>query len=61
MSEERNGPEMRDGALVHPLIQDWAEFWWMTEEDRAIAFDTRARAYDGEGYKCRPYTRERER
>lgn len=53
MSQEREMPEMFDGVMVHPIIKGWPEFWWMGEEDLAIAFDARARAYGGLGYRYR--------
>jgi hypothetical protein len=40
----------------HPCPLTWAspDFWWMSESDRGIAFDTRARAYGGQGYRYHP-------
>lgn len=61
MSQKGKAPEMFDGALVHPILEAQPEFWWMSEEDRAIAFDARARAHGGEGYIYRPHAHERER
>ena len=61
MPERWRDPEMFDGAAVHPIIENWPDFWWMSEEDRAIAFDARARAYGGTGWISRPSEHGRER
>jgi hypothetical protein len=34
-----------------PLLIASPDFWWMNEQDRSDAFEARARAYGGEGYR----------
>jgi hypothetical protein len=34
-----------------PLLKAAPDFWWMSEVDRANAFEARALAYGGEGYR----------
>jgi hypothetical protein len=36
-----------------PILEAWPEFWWLNERDRSNAFEARARAYGGEGYRGR--------
>ena len=43
-----------DSAHPHPSLENWPEFWWMNETDRANAFEARARAYGGQGYRSYP-------
>ena len=40
-------------AVEHPILHAWPEFWWMGEQDRSDAFEVRALAYGGEGYRGR--------
>lgn len=40
-----------------PILEAWPEFWWMSERDRSNAFEARARAYEGEGYRAWPLAR----
>ena len=54
MADRPNEYDHENEVFKHPLLSDWPEFWWMSETDRAIAFDARARAYGGEGYIHRP-------
>jgi hypothetical protein len=45
-----------------PLLKASPDFWWMNEADRSNAFEARALAYGGQGYRCHPErSRERER
>jgi hypothetical protein len=45
-----------------PLLKASPDFWWMNEVDRANAFEARALAYRGSGYRCHPeLSTERER
>jgi hypothetical protein len=34
-----------------PLLIASPDFWWMNEQDRSDAFEARAIAYGGEGYR----------
>lgn len=43
-----------DGVPKHPILHGWPEFWWMGETDRANAFEARAVAHGGQGYRPRP-------
>lgn len=38
----------------YPLIRANPDFWWMSETDRANAFEARALAYYGQGYCWHP-------
>jgi hypothetical protein len=40
-----------------PLLKASPDFWWMNDVDRSNAFEARALAYGGEGY--REHARER--
>ena len=45
----------------YPLLKASPDFWWMNETDRSNAFEARAIAYGGEGYRGRTHQgRERE-
>ena len=47
-----------------PLLKGSPDFWWMSDVDRANAFEARALAYGGSGYRLHPElnpNRERER
>jgi hypothetical protein len=37
-----------------PLLKASPDFWWMSEVDRANAFEARALAYGGQGYRYHP-------
>ena len=41
-----------------PLLIASPDFWWMNETDRANAFEARALAYGGEGYRGRQRERQ---
>jgi hypothetical protein len=40
-------------AVEHPILRGWPEFWWLGEKDRSDAFEARALAYGGDGYRQR--------
>jgi hypothetical protein len=42
-----------------PLLKASPEFWWMNDVDRANAFEARALAHQGSGYRYHPGERER--
>jgi len=45
-----------------PLLKTSPDFWWMNDDDRASAFEARARAHYGSGYRYhREPSSERER
>ena len=50
MSKKIEQPEMFDGAMVHPILQNWPDLWWLGETERSIVIELRARQYGGEGY-----------
>lgn len=41
-------------AEPYPILEAWPEFWWMSEWDRVVLQDQRARQYGGLGYFPRP-------
>jgi hypothetical protein len=46
----------------YPLLRASPDFWWMNEVDKSNAFEARARAYLGQGYRSHPGSeREQER
>lgn len=38
----------------YPLLRASPDFWWMNEADRSNAFEARARAHLGQGYRHHP-------
>jgi len=44
-------------VVEYPILQAWPEFFWMNERDRSDAFEARAIAKGGEGYRDRPRER----
>ena len=53
-----HNPNYAYEAVETPLLTAYPEFWSMNEVDRSNAFEARARAYEGSGYRTHP---ERER
>jgi hypothetical protein len=53
MPRPSDNPNGADDAVEHPILHAWPEFWWMSEQDRSDAFEARALAYGGEGYRGR--------
>lgn len=53
MSERDDAP---NPYPPHPYPLLWAspDFWWMNETDRSNAFEARALAYGGQGYRYHP-------
>jgi hypothetical protein len=45
--------ENHNQPKVHPrsILENWQEFWWMNETERANAIEARARAHGGQGYR----------
>jgi hypothetical protein len=59
-----NSPNHAYEAVETPLLKASPDFWWMNEVDRSNAFEARALAYGGSGYRPHPGlnpNRERER
>jgi hypothetical protein len=51
-----SGDETRGPNHPHPypILENWPEFWWMGEIERADAFEARALAHGGSGYRYHP-------
>jgi hypothetical protein len=54
MPRPSDNPNYGDEAEPAPLLKASPDFWWMNEIDRANAFEARALAYGGQGYRYRP-------
>jgi hypothetical protein len=57
MPRPSDNPNYADEADETPLLKVSPDFWWMSEQDRSNAFEARALAYGGQGY--RNHSRER--
>jgi hypothetical protein len=57
MPRPSDNPNYAYEAEETPLLIANPDFWWMNEVDRSNAFEARALAYGGEGY--RGHSRER--
>ena len=55
-----DNPNYAYEAAETPLLKASPDFWWMNEVDRANAFEARAIAHGGQGYRYHA-SRERER
>jgi hypothetical protein len=51
MPRPSDTPNGANDAVEHPILHAWPEFWWMSEQDRSDAFEARALAYGGTGYR----------
>jgi hypothetical protein len=49
-----DNPNCAYEAVETPLLKAAPDFWWMNEVDRANAFEARALAYGGQGYRYHP-------
>jgi len=60
MSDKGNTAE--PAPHPYPLLVASPDFWWMNEVDRGNAFEARAMAHGGQGYRYHPSAeQERER
>jgi hypothetical protein len=57
MPRPSDNPNYAYEAEERPILDAWPEFWWMDEKGRSDAFEARALAYGGEGYRV--HSRER--
>jgi hypothetical protein len=51
MPRPSDNPNYAYEAEETPLLIANPDFWWMNEVDRSNAFEARALAYGGEGYR----------
>jgi hypothetical protein len=58
MPRPSNNPNYAYEVEETPLLIASPDFWWMSETDRANAFEARALAYGGEGYRGRQRERQ---
>jgi len=51
-----DGEKTRDPNEPHPypILENWPEFWWMSEVDRNNLIEARALAHGGQGYRPHP-------
>jgi len=49
-----NNPNYAYEPVETPLLQASPDFWWMNEVDRSNAFEARAIAHGGSGYRPHP-------
>jgi hypothetical protein len=51
MSRQSDNPNYAYEVEETPLLKANPDFWWMNETDRANAFEARALAHGGMGYR----------
>ena len=59
MPRPSDNPNYAYEAEETPLLKCNPDFWWMNDTDRSNAFEARAIAYGGQGYRGVPSERER--